>query len=84
MMILKMMVQNMMIMSVFLIMIKKNQVFYYSIIKDLKILISTYNKMKKQKQKLVLNISEVSSDDEFQAKPHHEDLKKYIKDSDDE
>ena len=39
----------------------------------------------KQKQKLVLNISEVSSsDDEYQAKPHKEDLKKYIKDSDDE
>ena len=56
---------------------RKNQVFYYLIIKDLKILISTYNKMKKQKQKLVLNISEVSSsDDEYQAKPHKEDLKK--------
>ena len=41
--------------------------------------------MKKQKQKLVLNISEVSSsDDEYQAKPHKEDLKKYIKDSDNE
>ena len=41
--------------------------------------------MKKQKQKLVLNISEVSSsDDESQAKPHKEDLKKYIKGSDDE
>ena len=63
----------------------KNQVFYYLIIKDLKILISTYNKMKKQKQKLVLNISEVSSsDDESQAKPHKEDLKKYIKENDDE
>ena len=60
----------------------KNQVFYYHI-KDLKIVISTYNKMKKQK--LVLNISEVSSsDDESQAKPHKEDLKKYIKDSDNE
>ena len=62
----------------------KNQVFYYLIIKDLKILISTYHKMKKQK-KLVLNVSEVSSsDDESQAKPHREDLKKYIKDSDNE
>ena len=43
--------------------------------------------MKKQKQKLVLNISEVSSsDDESQAKPKidKEDLKKYIKDSDNE
>ena len=40
--------------------------------------------MKKQK-KLVLNVSEVSSsDDESQAKPHREDLKKYIKDSDEE
>ena len=40
--------------------------------------------MKKQKSSLN-NISEVSSsDDESQAKPHKEDLKKYIKDSDDE
>ena len=43
--------------------------------------------MKNQKQKLVLNISEFSSsDDESQAKPKidKEDLKKYIKGSDDE
>ena len=40
--------------------------------------------MKKQKP-TILNISEVpSSDDESQAKPHKEDLKKYIKDSDEE
>ena len=40
--------------------------------------------MKKQKSSLI-NISEVSSsDDESQAKPHKEDLKKYTKDSDDE
>ena len=40
--------------------------------------------MKKQKSTLI-NISEVSSSaDESQAKPHKEDLKKYIKDSDDE
>ena len=41
--------------------------------------------MKNQKKNLVLNISEFSSsDDESQAKPHKEDLKQYIKDSDDE
>ena len=43
--------------------------------------------MKKQKQKpLMLNISEVSSSDDEQAKPKidKEELKKYIKDSDDE
>ena len=40
--------------------------------------------MKKQKS-TTINISEVSSsDDESQAKPHKEDLKKYIKDSDEE
>ena len=40
--------------------------------------------MKKQKS-TIINISEVSSsDDESQAKPHKEDLKKYIKDSDDD
>ena len=40
--------------------------------------------MKKQKSSLI-NISEMlSSDDESQAKPHKEDLKKLIKDSDDE
>ena len=38
--------------------------------------ISTYNKMKKQKS-TIMNISKVSSsDDESQAKPHKEDLKK--------
>ena len=69
-------------MNVFLIMIK-NQVFYYLIIKDLKILISTYNKMKKQ---VTLNISEISSSDDEEAKPKidKKELKKYIKDSDDE
>ena len=45
--------------------------------------------MKKQKQNLVLNISEISSSDnhdESQAKPKidKEEIKKYIKDSDDE
>ena len=40
--------------------------------------------MKKQKSSLI-NISEISSsDDESQAKPHKEDFKKLIKDSDDE
>ena len=39
--------------------------------------------MKKQKS-TIINISEVSSSDDENAKPHKEDLKKYIKDSDDE
>ena len=39
--------------------------------------------MKKQKS-TTMNISEVSSSDDENAKPHKEDLKKYIKDSDDE
>ena len=39
--------------------------------------------MKKQKL-TTINISEVSSSDDENAKPHKEDLKKYIKDSDDE
>ena len=39
--------------------------------------------MKKQKS-TTINISEVSSSDDENAKPHKEDLKKYIKDSDDE
>ena len=52
--------------------------------KRLKHFISSYNKKKKQKS-TTINISEISSsDDEYQAKPHKEDLKKYIKDSDDE
>ena len=39
----------------------------------------------KNQRSTIINISEVSSsDDESQAKPHKEDLKKYIKDSDDE
>ena len=63
----------------------KNQVFYY-LIKDLNILSPHIIKMKKQKS-TTMNISEVSSsDDESQAKPKidKEELKKYIKDSDDE
>ena len=39
--------------------------------------------MKKQKSSTI-NISEVSSSDDENAKPHKEDLKKFIKDSDDE
>ena len=62
------------------------QVFYYVYNKRLQYFISPYNKMKKQKLSLI-NISEVlSSDDESQAKPKidKEELKKYIKDSDEE
>ena len=54
--------------------------------KRLRLFISTYNKMKKQKSSTI-NITEISSsDDESQAKPKidKEELKKYIKDSDDE
>ena len=40
--------------------------------------------MKKQKSKTIFISKEISSDDESQAKPHKEDLKKYIKDSDEE
>ena len=41
--------------------------------------------MKKQKSTTIFISKEISSsDDESQAKPHKEDLKKYIKDSDDE
>ena len=39
--------------------------------------------MKKQKS-TTINLSQVSSSDDENAKPHKEDLKKYIKDSDDE
>ena len=40
--------------------------------------------MKKQKSTTIFISKELSSDDESQAKPHKEDLKKYIKDSDEE
>ena len=40
--------------------------------------------MKKQKSSTIFISKELSSDDESQAKPHKEDLKKYIKDSDEE
>ena len=78
----KLMMINMMSINRF----KKIIVFYYHIIKDLNILSPHIIKMKKQKS-TTMNISEVSSsDDESQAKPKidKEELKKYIKDSDDE
>ena len=40
--------------------------------------------MKKQKSSTIFISKELSSDDESQAKPHKEDLKKYIKGSDEE
>ena len=40
--------------------------------------------MKKQKSTTIFISKELSSDDESQAKPHKEDFKKYIKDSDEE